>query len=227
MNYKVFYFGALRATCMVLWEKGPSAFVVDPCFYEKEEKECLYDFFSKQGLTPRAILLTHAHFDHIEGVQELSDDFGGLPVYLSAAEKPVIDSLDRQCRFLGMRVPTLNVPLQDVADGDVIAVDDLQAQVIATPGHTPGGVCYYFPQDKLLISGDTLFAGTIGRTDLGYGDYDVLMESIQQKLMVLEGDVEVFPGHGASTTIGVERSSNPFLQPFNEPYEEEPNEPED
>ncbi|MBQ1937764.1 MAG: MBL fold metallo-hydrolase [Bacteroidales bacterium] len=220
MNIKIFNFGALRATCAVLWEKGPEAFVVDPCFYEDREKEQLYDFFKQQALVPSAILLTHTHFDHTHGVQALSDDFGGLPVYFAAAEQPVIDSLDRQCAFLGLRVPSFNVPARYVEDGMEIAFGDLKAEVIATPGHTPGGVCYLFRDAKILMSGDTLFAGTIGRTDLGHGDYDVLMESILNKLMTLDGDIEVYPGHGESTTIGVERSSNPFLEPFNEPLEE-------
>ncbi len=222
MNIKCFHFGVLRACCMVLWEKGPDCVVVDASFDTPEEKEALYRFFQQAGLKPLAILLTHAHFDHIEGVKELSDDYGGLPVFLSFAEAPVIDNLERQCRFLGQRVPSLDVPLNDVHDGDVLTFGDMQWEVLATPGHSPGGVCYLNRAGKMLISGDTLFAGTIGRTDLGNGDYDQLMDSIMNKLMPLDGDIEVFPGHGQPTSIGVERSTNPFLQPFNQPFEEEP-----
>lgn len=221
MNIKCFHFGVLRACCMVLWEKGPGCVVVDASFCAPEEKEALYQFFQTAGLRPLAILLTHAHFDHIEGVKELSDDFGGLPVYFSFAEAPVIENLERQCRFLGQRVPSLDVPMRDIHDGEVLRFGDVELEVLTTPGHSPGSVCYIDRQGRLLISGDTLFAGTIGRTDLGNGDYDQLMESIQTKLLPLEGDFEVFPGHGPSTSIAVERATNPFLQPFNEPYEEE------
>lgn len=206
---------------MVLWEKGPDCVVVDASFCVPEEKEALYQFFQTAGLCPLAILLTHAHFDHIEGVKELSDDFGGLPVYFSFAEAPVIENLERQCRFLGQRVPSLDVPMRDIRDGEILRFGDVELEVLTTPGHSPGSVCYLDRKGRLLISGDTLFAGTIGRTDLGNGDYDQLMESIQTKLLPLEGDFEVFPGHGPSTSIAVERATNPFLQPFNEPYEEE------
>lgn len=221
MNIKCFHFGVLRACCVVLWEKGPDCVVVDASFCESEEKKVLYSFFQTAGLRPLAILLTHAHFDHIEGVKELSDDFGGLPVYFSFAEAPVIEGLEKNCHFLGQRVPSLDVPLRDIHDGDVLHFGDMELEVLATPGHSPGSVCYLDRKGQLLISGDTLFAGTIGRTDLGNGDYDQLMESIQTKLLPLDGEIEVFPGHGPSTSIAVERATNPFLQPFNELYEEE------
>ncbi|MBO7509828.1 MAG: MBL fold metallo-hydrolase, partial [Bacteroidales bacterium] len=140
--------------------------------------------------------------------------------YLSFAEAPVIEGLEKNCRFLGQRVPSLDVPLRDIHDGEVLRFGDMELEVLATPGHSPGSVCYLDRKGKLLISGDTLFAGTIGRTDLGNGDYDRLMESIQTKLLPLDGEIEVFPGHGPATSIAVERATNPFLQPFNEPYEE-------
>ena len=100
--------------------------------------------------------------------------------------------------------------------------DKVSFKVIATPGHTPGCVCFYSEQAKVLFSGDTLFAGSIGRTDVDGGDYDKEIVSIMEKLMELPGDVEVYPGHGPATSIAVERTSNPFLQPFNEPWESEP-----
>ena len=109
---------------------------------------------------------------------------------------------------------------RDVADGEVLTTAGTAWKVIHTPGHTPGGVCYYSADNKLLLSGDTLFAGSIGRTDLKGGDYDQLMASIKEKLLNLPGETDVIPGHGQPTTIAREGMSNPFLEPFNEPMEE-------
>ena len=221
MNIQVFHFGPLRAACMVVWGDGPDCFVVDACFYEPGEKEQLYRFLRDKGLKPAAILLTHTHFDHIEGVEELSRDFGGLTVYYDEAEESILAGLERQCRFLGMRVPGTDFPKSYLKDGQKLSVSGLTLEVLSTPGHTPGCVCFLDKEGKALISGDTLFAGTIGRTDLGGGDYDLLMDSIQRKLLPLDGDITVYPGHGPDTSIGVERSSNPFLQPFNQPEGDE------
>ena len=217
MNIEVFHFGPLRAACMVLWAKGPDCFVVDACFYAPGEKESLYGFLKEKGLKPAAILLTHTHFDHIHGVEECSRDFGGLTVYYSEADRGILADREKNCRFLGLRVPGVDFPVHYVQDGEQISIPGLTLEVLATPGHTPGCVCYLDREGKILISGDTLFAGTIGRTDLGGGDYDLLMDSIQRKILPLDGEIEVYPGHGPSTSIGVERRSNPFLQPFNSP----------
>ena len=108
----------------------------------------------------------------------------------------------------------------DIEDGQELELAGIKLKVIGTPGHTPGGVCYLDSEDKALFSGDTLFAGTIGRTDLEGGDYDHLIVSVMDKLMGLDGDITVYPGHAHSTTIARERTQNPFLQPFNEPEEE-------
>ena len=108
----------------------------------------------------------------------------------------------------------------DIRDGQILRLAGIELEVISTPGHTPGGVCYLDRKDKILFSGDTLFAGTIGRSDLEGGDYDKLIVSVMEKLMGLDSDITVLPGHEGSTTIGEERTSNPFLQPFNEPEEE-------
>lgn len=202
---------------MVLWAEGPDCFVVDPCFYAPGEKEQLYGFLKEKKLKPAAILLTHTHFDHIHGAEELSRDFGGLTVYYSEAEREILADREKNCRFLGLRVPGVDFPHHFVKDGEKISLPGLTLEVLATPGHTPGCVCYLDREGKVLISGDTLFAGTIGRTDLGGGDYDLLMDSLRRKILPLDGDIEVYPGHGPSTSIGVERSSNPFLQPFNCP----------
>ena len=134
-------------------------------FYAPGEKEQLYGFLKEKKLKPAAILLTHTHFDHIHGAEELSRDFGGLTVYYSEAEREILADREKNCRFLGLRVPGVDFPHHFVKDGEKISLPGLTLEVLATPGHTPGCVCYLDREGKVLISGDTLFAGTIGRTD--------------------------------------------------------------
>ena len=134
-------------------------------------------------------------------------------------EKLTLENNEYLCRLFGMDVPE---PFETVGikEGEVINVGSLSFQVIETPGHTAGGICLLEKDEKFMLSGDTLFAGAIGRTDHPGGDYDRIMKSILEKLMVLDGDIKVVPGHGPETDIATERMTNPFLMPFNEPYEE-------
>lgn len=154
------------------------------------------------GGQPLAILLTHGHPDHTAGVESLASRFPGIPIYMSADDS----FLFGKC------------PFRDASHLQEIPVGADSFRVIPTPGHTPGSICYLLGEN--LFSGDTLFAGTIGRTDLPGGDYDKLIVSVMDRLMGLDGDIRVLPGHGPSSTIGDERTHNPFLQPFNEPEEE-------
>ena len=119
-----------------------------------------------------------------------------------------------------MEAPEIGFKTTDIHDSDTLSAAGISFNVIATPGHSPGGVCYYIQDEGVLFSGDTLFAGAIGRTDLGYGEYDDEIRSIMEKIILLDPSVKVYPGHGPATTIGDERTGNPFLEPFNEPVEE-------
>ncbi len=219
MNVQVFHFNFLGAACVVLSSPEGHALVADPCWYTEQEREKFYAYLKAEGLTPSGILLTHAHFDHIFAVKELSEAFH-IPVYMSPAEELTLKEVPMQCTYLGLAQPILPFEYRPVKEGDVIDLDGAEIEVLLTPGHSAGGLCFLCRSEKLLLSGDVLFAGTIGRTDFTGGDYDVLMESIFTKLMPLEGDIRVIPGHGRETTIGEERSGNPMLQPFNEPFED-------
>jgi len=203
-----------------MWDKERNCIISDPGFISESERMQLYSVISEYGLKPGAILLTHGHFDHIYGVARLVADFG-IPVYMSPADRPLLGSQGRTVSMYGLPEPDASFASVDAADGDIVTVGEMSFEALATPGHSPGGLCWYDKKDKLLISGDTLFSGTIGRTDLEGGDYDTLMNSIFTKLIVLDGDTDVITGHGGCTTITDERQKNPFLQPFNEPFEEE------
>ena len=193
--------GPYEVNCSILNVDG-KAWIVDP----GQEAERIAGLLGKKGLEPAAILLTHAHFDHIGGVPGLQRAFPGIPVYIGEKDVAVLTHPMNQ-------MPPDYPPVGKLANlrhAETLAGDLPGVETIATPGHTPGGVCYYFPGEKLLLSGDTLFAGSVGRTDLPGGDMATLMESLK-KLTVLPDDTIVVPGHGPHTTIGDEKRGNPFL----------------
>ena len=138
---------------------------------------------------------------------------------MNQADRFTLESNEYFCRCFGAPLPDA-FETTDIHEGDVVKVGNLSFEVIETPGHTVGGVCYYERNEKTLFSGDTLFAGAIGRTDHPGGDYDMIMKSILQKIVTLDGDVTVIPGHGPCSDIATEGMTNPFLLPFNEPYED-------
>ena len=193
--------GGFEVNCSILSENG-RAWIVDP----GQEADRIIDLLAKKGLEPAAILLTHGHFDHISGIPVLIGRFPDLPVYVHEKDIPMIGHPLNQLppEYTAFAKPR-NLATLDKLDG----LEGLE--ILETPGHTPGGVCYHFPQDKLLLSGDTLFAGSVGRTDLPGGDMATLMDSLQ-KLTALPDDTLVIPGHGMHTRIALEKSGNPFLQ---------------
>ena len=201
LQVKIFQVNPLGTNCIVLWEDtGHTCAIVDPGFYRPDEEEMVFGFISKGGLTPDAVLLTHAHFDHTWGVATVRERYGSTLLERLGLEKTV-------------RLFDYN----DIADGRIISAGGVSWQVISTPGHSQGSTCYWCKEANVLLSGDTLFAGSIGRTDLDGGDYDALMRSIFRKLLTLPGDTDVLPGHGRPTTLAQEAATNPFLLPFNEP----------
>ena len=217
-----FTFNAFQTCCSLVWDDRGFCAVVDPGCFSTSEKEELTSFISKKGLRPVCIMLTHGHFDHIYGLADLIKTYN-IPVYMDMKETYSFEHTNPYvCGSYGL--PLAEIPAQEcfrnVSEGDVIEVGDLRFEVLETPGHSVGGVCYLERNGKILLSGDTLFAGAIGRSDHPGGDYDILMQSIFTKLMCLDGDIAVYPGHGPQTDIATERMTNPFLMPFNEPYDE-------
>lgn len=193
--------GTFEVNTTVLFDHG-RAWIVDP----GAEAPRILELLAKRSLTPQAIFLTHAHFDHIGAVAEIVSAFPELPVYVDPADAAVIDHPANQ---LPPDYPAQRRPkcLRDPSSGVDFPVE---LKVIKTPGHTPGGVCYHLPTEKLLLAGDTLFAGSVGRTDLPGGDMATLMASLE-RLKELPRETEVIPGHGMFTTVGRELDGNPFL----------------
>lgn len=234
-HIEYFISNAFQERCSIIWDGKGSCVIFDPGAESEAELAAVTGFISRKGLTPQCILLTHAHFDHIYGMSRLCRKYG-IPVYMHEKEMfTLTESNGMLCKRFSLPEPE-TYPFSEagdkaegsagdmarfVSEGDVIAAGDLRFEVTETPGHTPGGVCYFERGEKILVSGDTLFAGSIGRTDHPGGDYDALMAGIFGKLMILDGDTDVIPGHGPCTTIADERTKNPFLMPFNEPYEEQ------
>jgi len=209
--------GLLQCNCLIIGDpKSSEAIVIDP----GDEVERILGLLGRYKLTVKVIVSTHAHIDHVGGLAKLHQ-YTGAPVMMHNDDLPLYHAMDVQAEFLGMQAPELVDVDQLLKEGDALSWGGFQANVIHTPGHSPGSVSLYLPKDsgpiKLtqpqLFAGDTLFAGSIGRTDLWGGSFDQLMDSLKSKLLQLPDDTVVHPGHGPTTSIGHERHSNPFLQP--------------
>lgn len=221
LHSRIFTFNPLGTNCVVLWLDGHSDCVItDPGMSSPDGCKDLTDFIQSQGLTPEAIILTHGHFDHVWGVERLLAIYPDLKIYMHPADKGIMDKMTMGFQGAGFSFLKHEFPTIDLEDNQELSLCGINFKVIHTPGHSPGSVCFWDKEDNLLLSGDTLFAGSIGRTDLAGGDYDQLMDSILKKVIVLPGDTDIIPGHGQPSTIGREGMTNPFLEPFNEPFED-------
>ena len=222
IHIEQFIFNAFQTRCCLVWDDKGVCTVIDPGYIDAE-KDRIVAFIESKNLKPASILLTHAHFDHIYGIADFVRKYN-VPIYMDMKETFSIEKTNPYvCGNYGLslpEIPDLATSFIDTHEGDVIEVGDLRFEVLETPGHSVGGLCFLERKEKLLLSGDTIFAGSIGRPDHPGGDYDLLMKNIWEKLMCLDGDITVIPGHGPATDIATERMTNPFLMPFNEPYEE-------
>jgi hydroxyacylglutathione hydrolase len=200
--------GLLQCNCSILGDKtSGEAIVVDP----GDDIPRILTLLEKHKLTVKQILVTHAHIDHIAGAARLKQ-LTGAPILYNPHDLPLVKMMDMQAAWLGMPTPEVQPPDDTLEDGRIIAITGLSGNILHTPGHTQGSVCLHLPTEKLLLAGDTLFAGSVGRTDLPGGDGPMLIRSIHDKLLSLPDETIVVPGHGDNTTIGGERESNPFLQ---------------
>jgi hydroxyacylglutathione hydrolase len=208
MIRETFPVGLLGCNCTILGdETSHEAIVVDPGY----EIPRILATLARHGLTVKRVVVTHAHIDHIASALELKR-LTGAPILYNVLDLPLVALLGEQAAWLGLDTPEVEPPDDDLAHGKSVAIDGVVASVLHTRGHTQGSICLYLPAESLLIAGDTLFAGSVGRTDLPGGNSDQLLRSIHEHLLSLPDDTAVIAGHGAGTTIGQERRRNPWLR---------------
>src|ERR1700744_3044851 len=189
--------GPLQCNCSIIGdETSREAIVVDP----GDDIPRILALLAKHNLTVKQIVITHAHIDHIAGAAKLKE-VTGAPILYNQADLPLVAMMDAQAAWLGMEPPTVRPPDHSLADNEHVVIRGLHAAAIFPPGHTQGSLCLYLPEQKLLIAGDTLFAGSIGRTDLPGGNHHQIIASINGQLLTLAEDTRVLPGHGPETSL--------------------------
>lgn len=211
LHIQSFAFNPFSENTYVVYNDDKKAFIIDPGNLQTFESEKLQSFISENGLTVQNILLTHAHIDHVLGLQWAHDTYN-VPVIMHLTDKELLDRAPLSAMQFGFAFTPFVGNIEYINEGDALQLGDDIFDILFVPGHSPGSIAFYNKAQKFVISGDVLFYGSIGRTDLYKADYDQLINSIKTKLLVLEDDTEVFSGHGNSTTIGFERQANPFLK---------------
>jgi len=195
----------------VLFNENKNAWLIDPGNMNEQETQAISNFITENNLKIQKIVLTHAHIDHVLGLQWAYDTFK-VPVTMHQDDKEVLDMFQISGMRFGFTLDHIKVDLNYIKEGDELDFDGEKFKIYHVPGHSPGSVVYHNETQKFMISGDVLFEGSIGRTDLYKGNYDQLIEGIKTKLFVLDEETQVFSGHGNPTTIGFEKQYNPFLK---------------
>jgi hydroxyacylglutathione hydrolase len=205
---ETFTVGPLQCNCTLLGDReAGEAIVIDP----GDDVARIHRRLTELGLKLKQILITHAHIDHVGGALKLKK-LTGAPILLNENDLPLLKMMEMQAGWIGVPTPETAPPDASLEDGLHVGLDRYPAEVLHTPGHTQGSVCLHFVPLRMVIAGDTLFAGSIGRTDLPGGNGRQIIDSIETRLLALPDETKVLPGHGPATTIGQERRSNPFLR---------------
>lgn len=205
-----FTFNPFQENTFVLFDESKEAVIIDPGCYAQAEKEILSDFIEKKELKPVRLLNTHCHIDHVLGNKYIAERYH-LVLEMHKGEIPVLEAVVQYGSMMGLQVEESPAPGKFIDENDVIEFGNSKLEIRFTPGHSPASICFYSEADEFIIAGDTLFQGSIGRTDLPGGNMDTLMKSIERELLSLPDDTRVYPGHGPHTTVGAERKSNMFI----------------
>ncbi|HVZ17763.1 MAG TPA: MBL fold metallo-hydrolase [Terriglobales bacterium] len=208
MIHEIFPVGPLQCNCSVIGDEASrEAIVIDP----GDDIDRVLLTLAKHQLTLKKILITHGHIDHVGGAMKLKHATGA-PIWMDSADSMQLQLMDQMAAWIGVPSPGTIAIDASLEHDSPIHVGGLSGKAIHTPGHTEGSTCIYFPSEKKLIAGDTLFAGSIGRTDLPGGNFEKIIDSLKQRVLTLPEDTVVVPGHGPATSIGEERDSNPFVR---------------
>jgi glyoxylase-like metal-dependent hydrolase (beta-lactamase superfamily II) len=207
---KSFCFGPFQENTYLLYDDELTAYIIDPGNSNNLENQVLKKFISENQLRLKRLLLTHAHIDHVMGNKFVFDTYGLLPE-VHQEDVYFIDNMMKSAALYGLNCEQSPMPEKFIQDKDVITLGEYEFECMHTPGHSPGSISFLNRKNNILISGDVLFHGSIGRSDLPFGDHNTLIHSIKNKLMPLNDDIKVFSGHGPSTSIGFEKLNNPFI----------------
>ena len=203
-------FNSFQVNTFLIWDEPGNCLVVDPAFYSEDEKRVFDDLISEKGLKLTGQINTHCHVDHVLGVHHIQSHYD-CPFRAHQKETKVLKNAPLMGNIFGLDVNPISGIAETIEDNEFIYIGDQSLQAIHVPGHSPGSLAFYSREGGFVITGDALFQGSIGRTDLPGGDYDQLIQSIRSRLLVLPAETVVYPGHGPSSTIGYECTENPFL----------------
>ncbi len=208
-----FKFSPFEENTYVLWDDSNDCVILDPGCYDQRERDQLQGFIENNGLKPVKLLNTHCHLDHVFGNKFVADTWN-LHIETHKGELPVLEAAPRAAAMYGVTIEPSPVPTVFLEEGDVVEFGKTKLEVLFTPGHSPASICFYNRAHSWVVSGDVIFLQSIGRTDLPGGNLDTLMQSINDKILTLDDDVILYPGHGPSTTVGAERRANPFIKGY-------------
>jgi glyoxylase-like metal-dependent hydrolase (beta-lactamase superfamily II) len=211
ITVKKFTFNPISVNAYLLWDESLEAVLIDPACYFADEEMALSRFVESNKLTVVHLLNTHGHFDHLMG-NNFAETKWDLSCRIHPGDSNLVQQAKNQAKLFGMTMADVNLPVRYLSDGEVIHFGQSSLKVIHVPGHSQGSVAFYSETDKIVIVGDILFEGSVGRTDLPGGNHMQLISGIKGKLMTLDDEVKVYSGHGNETTIGREKRTNPFLQ---------------
>lgn len=212
MHIKRFEFNPFSENTYILFDESKEAAVIDCGALDAEEWTQLNDFVQENNLIVKFVLNTHLHLDHAFGLFYLYKIYNIKPQY-HRNEVEMLPNLNRQAEAFGISFPEESVPVENfLEEGDKVKFGNVTLEVIFVPGHSPGSLCFYSKKDNCIFTGDVIFRGSIGRTDLWGGDYSLLIHGIKEKLLTLPEETAIYPGHGPVTTVRYEKNSNPFLR---------------
>ena len=212
INIKQFYFNELRECTYILSDQTKECIIVDPGMSTEREKERVQKYISENDLKPVKIVLTHGHFDHVMGCAWAAE-FYKLPVYIHKADRGMLSHARQTCAMFGLSIQDPPTNTLDLVPGENLTFGESHLQIIGTPGHSNGSVCLYSPEENFCLTGDTIFAGSCGRTDLPEGDSRSMSHTLTKILVpTIKPECDIYPGHGPNTTMAEELAHNPYLR---------------